>query len=247
MKLTAIVILWDGAEFLPYLIPNLQQQADDIIVVYSIRSNFGERLAYDLPKFYKTKYINCEPSQGGAHTNETRKRNYGLRAAIHGGATHILMCDVDEFYKTEEFNTEKERIYSSGINGLVCGLKCFFGSPELTVEGDKTLVAFIQKVTPRMEFGAFKHYPFSYDQFGPRIDPTRRLNVKAGIEWSNILMYHYSWVRKDIDLKIRNSSARVNLMKSSVRQDYFNAKEGYFCRYYQKELTWHENIFNIRI
>lgn len=247
-KLTAIICLWDGEEFLPYLVPNLQEQVDEILIVYSRTSNFGERLDYPLPKFERTRYINFEPIQShGPHTNETRKRNFGLRLAINEGATHVLMCDVDEFYDTHEFNAEKERIYSSGINGLVCGLRCYFGLPDLFIDTDKTRVPFIQKITPKMEVGFFKHYPFSYENGDARIDPTRRPNTRDGVEWSEITMHHYSWVRNDILRKIKNSSARINILKSTALEDYRAAKEGYFCKYYNTTLQKTDIKFGIKV
>lgn len=247
-KLTAIVNMWDGSEFLPFLIPNLQKQVDGIIVVYSVNSNYGEPLNQHLIKYDKTKYINWEPRlRRPASENETVKRNVGLKAAIEGGATHVLMCDVDEFYYTDEFNAEKERLYSNGTIGYVCGLECFFKRPTLTIGIERTRLAFITKVYPGMQFGGFKSYPFAYDGKEAKIDPTRRLNVSRGIEWSDIIMYHYSHVRKDFMRKINNSTAKNNLLKSTILEDYMNAAPGYFCKYYQRELKEVENKFGIEI
>ncbi len=39
-------------------------------------------------------------------------------------------------------------------------------------------------------------------------------------------MEHYSWVRKDIDKKIRNSTAKANLQKMNLRQKFLRIKEG---------------------
>lgn len=235
--------MWDGSEFLPFLIPNLQRQVDQIIVVYSVHSNYGEPLNQHLIKYDKTKYINWEPRlRRPASENETVKRNVGLKAAIESGATHILMCDVDEFYETEYFNAEKERVYSSGYS-LVCGLQCYFKLPTLTIGSEPTKVNFIAKVYLGIQFGGFKQ-PFAYEGKDARIDPTRRLNTSK-VEWSNIIMHHYSHVRKDYMRKINNSTAKNNLLKSTILEDYMNAEPGYFCKYYQRELKEVENKFGI--
>src|SRR5690606_24751768 len=116
--------------------------------------------------------------------------------------------DVDEFYLRDEFLREKERIYANDLNGTVCSLACYLKHPTLWVH-DHTLVPFIQKVVPGLSFGSFKSYPFAYDLKGDaHIDPTRRTNQTQKIEWSDITMHHYSWIRKDIDAKIQNSSAK---------------------------------------
>jgi hypothetical protein len=49
-------------------------------------------------------------------------------------------------------------------------------------------------------------------------------------------MHHYSWVRKDYKLKIRNSTARTNLERSTVLNDLLVAKEGSYVEFYQRHL-----------
>ena len=49
-------------------------------------------------------------------------------------------------------------------------------------------------------------------------------------------MHHYSWVRSDYERKIRNSTARTNLERSSILTDLRQAKEGYFVEFYRKTL-----------
>ena len=62
-------------------------------------------------------------------------------------------------------------------------------------------------------------------------------------------MWHYSWVRKDILLKVRNSSAQVNIGNSNRLHDYRNpdCKEGYYVKDFQQKLIKVENTFNINI
>jgi len=54
-----------------------------------------------------------------------------------------------------------------------------------------------------------------------------------------------SWVRKDVKKKIRNSTARQNIERSSIVRDYTNAKEGYFCEFYGKTLERSPNVFGL--
>jgi hypothetical protein len=70
-----------------------------------------------------------------------------------------------------------------------------------------------------------------------RIDPTRSLNISANVPYTeNVICHHYSWIRKDFNVKIRNSTARKNLERSSILKDLLLAKEGYFVEFYQRHL-----------
>ena len=62
---------------------------------------------------------------------------------------------------------------------------------------------------------------------------------------NEITMHHYSWLRKDYGKKIRNSTARANIEKSTIVQDLRLAKDGYFCNFYGKKLYTVENRFNL--
>jgi hypothetical protein len=109
------------------------------------------------------------------------------------------------------------------------------------------LVPFIHKITDGLKFEWNTKYPFAFE--GPkreiRIDPTRQLNIISGVEMSEITMHHMSWIRSDIKKKIRNSSARQNIEKSTIVRDYRNAKEGYYCEFYRTKLEACENLFNL--
>ena len=126
-KLIAIVNLFDGEEMLPFLINNIKPHVDGIIVVWQDVSNWGESYTPKLIHDSKTIYSHYVPKKAiPPHQNETAKRNFGLQKAIAFGATHILMMDVDEFYDSNDFAREKERIYKNNLNGLVCQLECFW-------------------------------------------------------------------------------------------------------------------------
>jgi len=243
MKLAAIINTWgDTLELLPYCIDNILPVVDQVIVVWSEKSNYGEidpqmRFFAENYKNKRTIFKNCEPDlRHQPYVNETMKRNYGLWVADSIGCTHFITCDGDEYYVQEEFLKEKERFKNESLNGLVCASQVYFKHPWLTIGLDTTRVTFIHKITPGLRFGLNRNYPFAFDN-GIKIDPTRQLNINSGVEWSNIIMAHYSWIRTDISKKIRNSTARANLERSTIRQDYALANENYFCKFYQKTLT----------
>jgi hypothetical protein len=254
MKLIAIYNVWaDGLDLLQKSIDNILPCVDAVLVVWSAHSNYGVQHegCFRFVAACQDKRIifsQCEPDQRlQPHDNETRKRNHGLKIAKHLEFTHFIMLDGDEFYEQSAFNIEKEYIKKNDVAGTVCKTKVYFKEPTLTVGYDHTLVPFIHKLTPSLEFKLnSRTYPFAYDKEGhAHIDPTRRLNITSGVEWSDITMHHYSWVRKDFEMKIQNSAARKNLLKSSIYRDLESAKEGSYNEFYRTELKRAENIFNL--
>lgn len=247
MKLVLIYNLWDGEEIFKHSYENMAPLSDGVIIVWSRLSNNCQNVGnFDVTK-YKAISVNHEPSPAKTkQENERDKRNAGLREAKRHDFTHFLMLDCDEVYDPQEFLMEKQRIEKNNLDGLVCRVKTYFKRPDLTIGYDpSTRVPFIHKLTPSLHYGMNKRYPFAYDEGGARIDPTRQLNIKRGVEWSDITMHHYSHVRNDIRVKIENSSA--NLGRSSLLEDWLNAKEGYFVKMYNRVLVSCKNQFNIQL
>jgi hypothetical protein len=240
MKLCAIYCCWaDGLDLLPYSVDNICPVVDGVIIIYSERSNTGtfREFIYD-PIDSKVKLYHNEGT-------ETDKRNFGLEKAKQAGFTHFILMDSDEFYRQEDVISEKERMEALNISGLVCRVKVLFKRPTLCID-DHTLVPFITKLSQATQAGNFKYFPFAYDQEGnAHIDPTRRLNTFHRIEMSDVIMWHASWVRSDVNLKIDNSAARNNLRKSSIYTDLEKAAPGVYNEFYRKELQECDNIFNI--
>lgn len=218
---------------------------EGIIIVGSYHSNTGEYSP--IPDEFKTDelYIR-EPKFNIPMHSETDKRNFGLQLAREKGYTHFLTIDSDEIYEAEPFLKQKDRFrVESNLNGLVCLCQTYFKSPTLTIGLDVTLVPFIHKLTPTIKHEFNKKYPFAWIDGQIRIDPTRALNIYSGVERTDLIMHHYSFIRQDYALKIRNSTARKNLERSTILTDLENAKPGYFCKFYQKKLVECDNLFNI--
>lgn len=239
MRLAAIFNVWDDWDMLGYSLKNITPLVDGVIIVASDYSNFGERS--QIPEsFWQNKdiYIREPQFKNNPRASETDKRNYGLEIAKRLSYTHFLTCDSDEFYEHEPFLKAKERFHvEPNLKGLVCNCQTYFGSPQLTIGLDTTLVPFIHKLTPTIRHEFNKNYPFAWEGKAIRIDPTRSLNIQSGVERTDLVMHHYSWVRKDYQKKIRNSTARANLERSTIMNDLVQSKEGYFVEYYQKTLV----------
>jgi len=253
MKLAAIYNVWaDSVDLLYESVSWMGELADGIIIVWSESSNYGELSEPYIPidawmrREYNITMVQIEPDLKLLPSeNERAKRNAGLEQAKKLGYSHFLMMDADEFYEPEPFLKEKERFLNPDLKGLVCASQVYFKSPKLTIGLDTTRITFIHKITPNLRFEFNRDYPYAFDRTGIYIDPTRQLNINNGVEWSNVICHHYSWVRKDFEKKIRNSTARNNIENSTIRQDLSLAKEGHFCKFYDKTLIRASVDFNI--
>lgn len=233
MRLVAIYNVWDDYDLLEYSLKNIRPLVDGVIIVASAYSNHGEYSAIpdNLPDVYHR-----EPQFKDPRKSETDKRNYGLQIAREQGYTHFLTIDADEFYEPEPFLKEKEKFKNPDLKGLVCQCQTYFKSPRLTIGLDTTLVPFIHELTPTITHEFNRGYPFAWINGGIRIDPTRSLNITSGVERTDLIMHHMSWIRADHSKKIRNSTARRNIERSNILNDLVLAKEGYFVEFYQRHL-----------
>ncbi|HEY3404036.1 MAG TPA: hypothetical protein VGK59_11650 [Ohtaekwangia sp.] len=253
MRLCAIYNVWSDYDLLIHSVNNVHPLVDGVLIICSENSNYGEYCKqypyWEEDVFYNTnvRTFGFEPeSYLKPIQNETNKRNFGLDIARQQGYTHFIMMDADEFYDPAEFRKAKERFHvEKDLKGLVVESQVYFGSPELTIGNDTTLVPFIHELTPTIKHEFNRKYPFAWIDGKIRIDPTRSLNIDSGIKMADCLMHHYSWVRKDYSKKIRNSTARANLERSTIMQDLLHAKEGYYCEFYQKHLVRVPNRFGI--
>lgn len=259
MKFAAIYNVWfDSIELLHYSIKSIKDHVDHIIIVWQNTSNFGENMnTYDSvlltianlsqsKDFNNDKFhiVNIEPDlslppyQLGP-VNEKNKRNKGLEVAKLLNCTHFLFMDSDELYA--DFGKAKQQFIDSGAKGSVCKMWTYFKKPTLRFENHEGyFVPFIHELRPDTIAGV-REYPFY-------VDPTRRINETNVVEIEE-KMYHFSYVRKDIEMKLRNSSARDNIAKGTVLYDYNNPDvgAGFYVRDFQMKLVEDENLFGIQI
>lgn len=205
-KLAAIYNVWDGEELLPYSMQQIQPFVDCIIIVYQTESNYGERYTPLLPD---TGTINVHYERDErltASANETRKRNLGLDVARAENCTHFITMDCDEIYDGLTFNKWKQRAIQ--FDASACKMLTYYKYPNIRLSPhEQYYVPFICKLAPHTVLGV-PHFPVL-------VDPTRTVSTcKNFFQIDEPIMHHFSWVRNDIGLKLRNSSARRNFRKS---------------------------------
>lgn len=245
MKLAAIYNTWDACELLPYSLASIAPHVDLIIIVYQVRSNFGEdydpfrEILAARQQFADKEFIAhlYEPNTTGGFTNEIKKRNLGLDIARANDCTHFLHLDVDEIY--ENFNEAKRQYIDSGKEGSVCKIYTYFKKPILRYEHeDGYYVPFIHELKLHTTAG-HNYYPYY-------VDPTRRINC-GEVALLDVHMHHMSWVRRDIERKARNSSANANIANGTMLKDHsdINVGQGFYVRDADQKLIEVPNHFNI--
>jgi hypothetical protein len=255
MRLVSIISAWaDTLSLLPKCIENHLQFSDGVIVCWSTTSNHGVRddrmLQFVVTQLYdRVLFHQIEPVLGRKDSqlmNETRKRNSGIEVAKREGYTHYIVADSDEFYIPEEVKVAKTEFNDSNLNGLVSYIRVFVGKPTLWCVDPNTVVPFIHRLTPKTYVGNFREYPYTYKATGiAQIDPSRRVNEIHGIRYSTVEMWHYSYVRENIDMKIKNSTAKLHKMERAIKKDMMYASPGWKSAIYNRELKECENIFGI--
>jgi hypothetical protein len=247
MRLAAIYNIWDGVELLPGSISCVLPHVQEIIIVYQTESNYGERfdplpeLKESAPWLFTSSkirfvYFNPVVHHGGA-MNEIAKRNMGLDAARKLECTHFLHMDCDEYYK--DFPKAIEWYERAGAPGSVCMLFTYFKAPTLRfLEPDGYFVPFIHELRPDSAAGV-PDYPYW-------ADPTRRIGNQK-IALLPVFMHHFSWVRKDIERKCRNSSARKNIEHGTMLDSYRSGEcgAGFYVKDYCQKLTAVDDFFNL--
>ncbi len=244
MRLASIYNLFDGEELLQASINTIYKHVDLIVIVYQTISNKGEKCHYSEADFWikdpdeKVMWVKYDTTvEWGAPMNERAKRNLGIDVARNKGCTHFLHMDVDEFYKN--FDLAKQLYIESGYKGSVCRLLTYFKKPTFQFDiPEDYYVPFIHELNEDTKSGS-SSYPFW-------VDPTRTVNQPNVIELP-MYMHHYSWCRKDIMRKARNSSAPMDLTKGSILEDYNSPDlgEGYYLRNWNRRIKIVPDIFDL--
>lgn len=241
-KLVAIWNIYDGEELLPYSVGAIKDEVDIRIGVVQYVSNRGEEYVPRFPYSLFDYVIQYEPNlRRPASWNETAKRNAGIEFAKTLDATHYILLDCDEIYHGREFARLKALVYgSAGFSA--CNMRTYYGSPTKVISPPESyFVPFINKLTRLTSVGSNALYPVVCD---PTRTDKRLTNKNALTVFSTFPLHHFSWVRKDIERKFRNSSS--DKYSNNARQYAEAVKRGELI-HFDGELIDCENLFNIEL
>lgn len=241
MKLLASYNIFDGEEFLECSINQIRDHVDAVIGIVQSVSNWGNKYEGGVKEAERLKKLGLideilyyTPQGGHALFNELEKRRKGIAYGQKKGFTHILNLDCDELFHTNEFKDALRLNDYDQNDWTIIAIQTYFKSINLTIGIDSTFMPFICKLK-KIHLGA------RYNKY--KVDFTRAVNSEKYLFIGGIKMHHFSWVRRDINLKIQNSTARDNILRSRLLDDYKNAKEGLYIDHYGKKLKFVKTQF----
>jgi hypothetical protein len=228
MKLAAIYNVFDGEELLAGSVDSVAKDVDVFIFVVSTVGQSGERYNGGLQAVQSLQLENKVIII--SNDRERKKRNIGIQEAKRLGCSHFILMDCDEYWH----GLDRTQI------DCVHRLYTYFKEPTYQLDPPEDYyVPGICTLHPNTRVGYFN--------CGFYCDPTRMPNhqLKLGTTW----MHHYSYIRNNIDLKIRNSSAVVNIQakRQQLESDLKLAEPGYFCEFWQKSIILVPNYFHINL
>ena len=214
--------VFDGEELLEDSIKSIRDNVDYINVVYQRHSWYGNPAKPGLVKLLQRLHksglidelIEYVPNyKMSAGKQERFKRNIGLKHAKKHGVDYFMCMDTDEFYLSCQMHSAKREIIKNGITHSFCPIVVYVTPTQRLLNTPGCFVQWFSYVGMLSNLKYNKHNV-------ALVDPTRQLNhipfskyyVLSGIE-----MHHMSGYRKDILLKLKNSSLhKFNKMSANT-------------------------------
>ena len=216
-KLGVAYNVWDAEELLKGSIKAIRNCVDFIVVVYQEVSNFGEMNPDLAPVLFDLvadglidRLIKYEPRPGQKPQDiETMKHQVGLDICKLMECDYFLQLDSDEYYDEKQFRKAFDFIVKHEIDHTAVCINDYYKYPNVRLRQENNYYApFISKIYPHTQY-VLQGNTFCL------MDPTRRLEIdikdkKEIFPPDMITMEHYTYVRKDIRRKLRNSTAYDN-------------------------------------
>jgi len=246
-KFGASYSVFNGLELLETSLRSIRSSCDYINIVYSDESWYGEKspakvrpiledlvsrgLADEILEYKVDPKIHPK-------SNEIKKRNVGMRAALHVGCDYLMSVDADECYIASELEMMKKEIIERGItHSYVCSLR-YKSATEMYVPFGEMYPEYTQtfcKINRFSKFGGSKRKMVAL------VDPSRRISNRLQMQkhwmFMHIYQHHYLGYRKDIDGKFRNAALAMTPSANKTRRALWASQQTVKV----------ENIFNLPI
>lgn len=220
MKLGITYSIYNGEELLDNSIKQIHDHVDHVIICYQTVSNKGEerhdleeKLQY-FAKYEKVRLLNWEPDLNlNTKQNEMVKHNFMVNHARLLDCTHFLMGAADHYYIPEEFEKAKKKLIDSIFDVTLTAMFTYYKHPtwQLTPIEDYYM-PFICKLHPSTTIQRNPKSPL-------RVDPSVQINTCNNwclLNQQDIMLHHYSMIRKNIADKFRNAAASIRWEKGMV-------------------------------
>lgn len=239
--------MFDGEELLEQNLKNVRKFVDYTAVIYQKTSYFGNIIDFNLiDKLHKDNLVDDlieykNDISLNPKTNEVNIRNLGLSLSKKNNCTHHISADVDEFY--QDLTYVKKEI--ENFDSSVVYLENYFKDPTYQITPSQNHVTTFIHST-KLFYQLTKDYPY-------KIDLSRRLNNFEKCRVFNkeeFIIHHYSYVRKNIDVKI-DSSSNWLINKNKFKEMFNNYKVGNILNvppdFNNRRTKVANDIFNLKV
>jgi hypothetical protein len=245
MKLALLYTVWTGddMEMLSRSIGKHIGHVDKIIVSIQSISNKGNicvENSKDVMDFImacgtEIQVINFTPDlKLNTKQNERNKHNEMIQYAKRQGFTHFILCACDHFYEPEQFEyAKKYHLEHPEIDVSFTKMRTYYKHENWYLDPiENYSMPFIHTMHETTEIAYSNFYPV-------HVDPSVKVNTcyhSYEFDTDEIILHHYSMVRKDIEKKLRNAAASIRWSELQILQfisEYQNAKPGYSISYFQ--------------
>ena len=213
MKLAACYTVFNGLDMLKKSIDQIFNHVDYVIIAYQTVSNTGNEnidLLSQLEPYERIKnvvLIEFNPKLT-IHTkqNERNKHNLLLQKAIELGCSHFFISACDHFYDENEFKYAKKQCEIENLDVSFTAMYTYYKHPTYQITPiEAYFMPFIIKIHESTCFDKIKGFPVY-------VDPALQINTFRNwrtFNHSEIMLHHYSMIRKDIKEKFINAAASV--------------------------------------
>lgn len=249
-KLGVIYTVFNAMELFAGSADQIYDDVDVIVVCWQELSNRGNEMSFEDSKHIlqmketnKVHLIEFFPDLSlNTKQNELNKHNFALEYLKKLNCSHFMLSATDHYYDKHEFALAK--IKAESFDVTLTSMFTYYKKPTFQLKPiEEYYMPFICKLYPETKYVK--------DQWQYKVDPALRLNTKNTMHLfpeAEIMMHHFSMIRKDIKSKFNNAAASVNWMQKipAFIEEYENAKVGDEISYFNgRKLIEVENIFQI--
>lgn len=205
MKLAAIYTLWDYG-MLEQSYKHIRPYVDGVIFSHQHYSNHFKECDEVRPQL-GGDWINYVPN-GVWNTKRNERIKYleAIDYARSKGYTHFILMAHDHFYKAEEIEFAKKLVIEKGYKNTATRMFTYYKYPTWQVTPiEDYYMPFITEITPQI---TIRHgiYPVYVDPACCFFPSTNFYEFKQ----NEVMLHHYSMVRKDIRKKFENAASKIN-------------------------------------
>lgn len=220
-KVVLGIMCFEGSEHLYNTIKELDPYIDHVILAYQDISYHDDPISKNELEIIKdvASELNCEllktklNPQLQPREQEAEKRNIIMKYAEDLGYSHIIIIDADEYYNGISFLNALKKIDENNYDLTYCQYINYY-------KDYMHYLVYPFKDGMYVPFIARTSYRHSYNCTDITLpsDPTRRYIRKKNsthyldslyvFKWEEIKMHHFSWIRNNINGKVKSWSAK---------------------------------------